>query len=415
MGKPTREVSPALLAAQQRLFDLREAQRVGMPAADMSLADNHGRSPRPIEISFTAVNGLPDHLGWDSMSLTAVLRRQHKHKKNDAAATSQTANVPPEAPSPTPKSPTSSAVDQTIKLYPDIALGILRREQAAAGRLWLLLRHLDNEGRGWLRLEAAREQLTRNNSPWRVCGRRQLRNLLAQGEGIFWERSDGRLWLRSVAKTAAALDVRRLTLNPITLPVSALLQGIGQVRAHFYASFHSGRDKQDGAAPIARATLTRISHVHQRTQRIYERKTDTRARRNFAVGPQASQTAGQQMAWRHGGAVFQFADPVGRHGRKGDAYLAWQLPNHYVGPHAIRPRGRMKRINQELADLFNQGMTGNGESKVEGDYLPRRFYGNGRLAAQAYNRAGARDIYWKHTTGNGRYQLWYVLHKERRL
>ncbi|MBP9503248.1 MAG: hypothetical protein KBF17_13895, partial [Candidatus Promineofilum sp.] len=38
-----------------------------------------------------------------------------------------------------------------------------------------------------------------------------------------------------------------------------------------------------------------------------------------------------------------------------------QLPNEYTGPHAVLPRGRMKRLNRALADLFHNGMTGNGE------------------------------------------------------
>jgi hypothetical protein len=74
----------------------------------------------------------------------------------------------------------------------------------------------------------------------------------------------------------------------------------------------------------------------------------------------------------------------------------------------------MKRINRELADLFMKGMTGNDEHPVEDKQLPRRFFGNGRLAAKAFNRSANRDIYWKRTgeqrqTKSTSYQLWYVL------
>jgi hypothetical protein len=74
----------------------------------------------------------------------------------------------------------------------------------------------------------------------------------------------------------------------------------------------------------------------------------------------------------------------------------------------------MKRINRELADLFMKGMTGNDEHPVEDKQLPRRFFGNGRLATKAFNRSANRDIYWKRTgeqrqTKSTSYQLWYVL------
>jgi hypothetical protein len=296
---------------------------------------------------------------------------------------------------------------------------MLRQELAAAGRIWLLLQCIDNVGRGWLTFEATREKLTDKKSDLRVCGWRQLRNLLNEGEGIFWQRENGRIWLRSVAKAAAALGIQRLKLQPVALPVSALLDGIGQVRAHFYASFHSSRGKADAAAaPIARETLVRLSHVPQRTQRFYEQRTKVKAKRNFAVGPAASELESETQAWQRGTAVFQLQDPEGRHGRKDRTYLAWQLPNNYSGPHTKQPRGRMKRINQELADLFMKGMTGNSEAQVEDKKLPRRFYGNGRLAAKALNRSASQDIYWKRTeelrqAQSTSYQLWYVLSKSK--
>lgn len=370
------------------------------------VTDEHGRFPQPV-IGNPVIREMPGHLGWESEAVTAVLRskgaREQGSRGDNTFANPRTCQ--PE------NSPTRKPADSpTCKLYPDVALGILRQELAAAGRIWLLLQHIDNVGRGWLAFETAKEKLTDKKSDLRVCGWRQLRNLLNQGEGIFWQRRNGRIWLRSVAKVAAALGIRRLKMQPVALPVSALLDGMGQVRAHLYASFHSSRDKADAeAAPIARDTLTRLSHVPQRTQRFYEKRAKVKAKRNFAVGPAASEAEAEHAAWQQGTAVFQLQDRDGQHGRKDRTYLAWQLPNNYRGPHAKQPRGRMKRINQELADLFMKGMTGNGEELVEDKSLPRRFFGNGRLAAKALNRSANREIYWKRVGGDGRYQLWYVM------
>lgn len=133
----------------------------------------------------------------------------------------------------------------SVKVYPDIALGMLRREQAATGRVWLLLRAIDADGRGWLAADETRAVLCDIESPLRLCGRRRLRQLLAQGEGLFWQR-DGRdrIWLRGPARVAAGLGVARLGSRPIDVPTATLLGGIGDVRAHLYATFHSGRARE---------------------------------------------------------------------------------------------------------------------------------------------------------------------------
>ncbi len=390
-------VSPELLAAQQRLQRL---QRITREQRRVSSGDGgkagHGRIPPPFSSNpLTQLSLLPSHLGWESERVTAVLR-QHQSPKDD----NQTDWTPTLAVACSPQVERGDLANrptagQTVKLYPDIALGMLRQEKAAAGRIWLLLRFLDGNGRGWLEIDAAREQLTKKDSPWRVCGWRQLRNLLNAGEDVFWVRRDGRIWLKSTAKAAQALGVIRLQNWPVALPVSALLGKIGAVRAHLYASFHSGR----ADAPISRAALEQSSGVHRRTQRRYERTARVRRRRNFAIGGPTGGENGEERAWRQGNAAFQLKDHQGKQGAAGKTYLAWQLPNSYAGPHAVAAKGRQKRINRELTDLFMQGITGNSQ-----DFrLNRRFCGNGRNAAQLFSKTGG-EVYWR-----GKGNWWYVI------
>ena len=111
----------------------------------------------------------------------------------------------------------------------------------------------------------------------------------------------------------------------------------------------------------------------------------------------------QEKAWQQGHATFTLTDFNGKQGQAGKSYLAWQLPNSYSGPHAQLAKGQQKRINQELTDLFMQGMTGNGR----GSRLNRRFFDNGRFAAKAFSKT-QQDIYWK-GSGNRGCQFWHVL------
>jgi hypothetical protein len=270
---------------------------------------------------------------------------------------------------------------------------MLREGQVAAGRIWLLLRHLDEQGRGWLDVEQARKQLSGKEAPLRVCGWRQLRNLLAQGEGIFWQRQQDRLWLRSSSKVAATLNVERIGGKPVTLPLSILTDTIGVVRAHFYASFHSGRD---GERPIARQTLQRLGGICPHTQRDYEKRANVKTQTNFAIGARSTSAQAEELAWQQGSACFELTDYQGQQGKPGTTYLAWQLPNSFIGPHATQGRGGQKRFNRELADLWPQGTTGNGRS------MRKQYYSNGRLAAKAYNQG--QQVYWR-----GRGKSWHWL------
>jgi hypothetical protein len=160
----------------------------------------------------------------------------------------------------------------------------------------------------------------------------------------------------------------------VGVPLAALTGSIGRVRAHLYASFHSGRQRTDlrtgrpqPRGPIARATLTALTTAAPNSQRAYERRAGVGRRSAVALGPLAGAVDEQEVAWRRGRALFHLRDTKGRHGRPGAVYLAWQLPNEYTGPHAALPRGRQKRLNRALADLFHNGMTGNGGPTEESD------------------------------------------------
>lgn len=431
--------SPALLAANQQLYELRQAfgyrLEVGAhrglePAAPTSAASLSADQPA----------WLPDHLGWGSTVLTRALRaagvrgkgQPESPVKQQAAPGSSVDNASYRVKQP-PRAEQLSQPEQlpqpeSVKLYPDIALGMLQDGQAGAGRIWLLLRHLDVEGRGWLAMDVVRQQLTGRDSATRVCGWRQLRNLLRQGEGVYWKReaipahksgptagrgptggwgkssAAGRIWLKSAAKVAVALGVERLSRRPVALPVQVLLGGMGQVRAHFYASFHSGRRSNN---PISRATLERITHVPERTQRNYEKAAGVTGQRNIAVGQRYSTKEAQERAWRHGRATFEFIDRNGEQGPAGQRYVAWRLPNSYLGCHEPSPTGRQKKINQQI-DLVNSGAQGNDLclsvaqdlSNAQAVRAPATsdrsllFHPSGLEAGKAYNRDQAVDAYW---------------------
>ena len=403
-------VSSALAMAQERLLQLRLTLGVAEFSQGFALAcGDHGRfhPPSPLQQPslLEQVHSLPAHLGWESARVTAVLRQPSTQSSD--TATRPTLGISRRGSETQREKPKERA--PFIKVYPSVAQGILREGQAAAGRVWLLLRHLDENGRGWVTESEAQAQLMTKGSPTYLFGKRQWRNIVKKGIGIFWQRDNGRLWLNSVGKTAAALGVWQLNGRPVQLPISALTEKIGTVRAHLYATFHSSRTvaqagDEPQAKPIARESLTAQFNISPHTQRSYERKARVRSHKNYAIGAKNASESAENTAWHHGTAAFPFTDYLGKHGRPGTSYLAWQLPNHYFGPHQQACRGQQKRINRELADLFMKGMTGNDNVPVE--KISRRFCDNGRFAAKVYNRNQAeQDVYW-HSPGKN---IWHVL------
>lgn len=384
-------VSADLQAANERLLALRARQQVGR----VSPVPSRSMSSSPI----TTISELPPHLGWGSQPLADTLRqaRQRRQERQsrlvgvnlaaDSLNTQTVSSVSTKeyAPSPSP----------TIRFHPDLGLALLRSGQVAAGRVWLLLRHLDRQGRGWFRIEVARACLTQ--PPLSLCGERQLRSLLRTGEGVFWQQRNGRLWLRSLAKVAWSLGITRLRSRPIALPLSVLYGRIGHTRAHFYAAAHSGRR----GMPISRETLTRLSGVAAAAQRRYEQIAGVQVQTNIALGPRLTAENQEVYGWQQGQALFALTDYQGRHGRPGETYLAWQLPNSYLGPHPMQARTAQRRLNRQLATLWTKRDMGTGAVR-------RLFYADAVRASRA-----EADAYWPSGHQERAVQWWYVLPAEK--
>ena len=408
--------SAALVAANLRLHQLREnLQKANPPgAASEPFVDPDVAGERPFLSQ--KIEQLPAHLGWDSAPISQAIRARHTQKTPQTV--SFEARIPGNStklsqliPETAQSAALSVDLSQSVKVYPDIALAMLRQEQAAAGRLWLLLRHLDVDGRGVLRVVILRETLTKSKTRYRLCGWRQLRNLLRQGEGIFWQCDKEQVWLRSAGRVAAGLGVSKLNGRPVAVPVKHLLGTIGEARAYLYASFHAGRqptsERRFGQKPIARDTLSELTGLTAECQRGYERRVGVRVSPNYVIGERFNKSDKEERFWQQGGGAFEFVDFQGGQGKPGVDYMAWQLPNSYAVSLIHRPKGRQKRINRMLSDLFMQGMTGNTRQSIE-----KRYFGDGAGAAKAVRkRTHPQDaVFWRQNGAeNGRLCMWHVM------
>jgi hypothetical protein len=399
--------SADLVAANQRLLELRTRHnKAGRP--EISPLPCKTEPPTLAEI----YQELPPHLGWESAPASAAMRRtsQAAERQRGQPERDEEADPPTAVTLPTQEEP-----ETYIALLPTLALAVLREGRAASGRLWFLLRQLDQDGRGWVKRAEAYKAFSGRTSPLRFCSRRHLARLLAEGEGLFWTADKERIWLQGQAKVAAALGLERLTGRPVAVPLDIFLGRIGDLKAHFYSAFHSSRTgEREYAPPIARETITAVTGVARRTQQYYERRAGVQARPNIALGPAASDrkagdgtATAQELAWRHGRAYFRFTDHRGRYGRPGQTYHAWRLPNSYRGPHHCLPRGRQRRLNRQLAVLCIKRGMGNGNLTQR---PARCFFPNGAAAGRAWSRGRAAVAYWPFSSARRkRWQVWTLL------
>ena len=356
--------SERLLAANARLLALRAK------AANRPISSAAESLPK-VEVSNRPK--IPAHLGWNSAQLTRQLAPPPPKKDDAQQALSQlllprsddnnrspTCSDAPE--------PQADLLPQTLVAQPSLLLGMLRNKVEAVGRIWLLARHLDQTGRGWLSVDELRATLTNKSATLRCVGWRRLRQLLAVGQGQFWERDRfGRIFLYGTARVAEQLDLERMTGKAVMLPVDQLTQSIATVRAHFYASFHSGRQRDNAAGmPISRDTLTELTTLSARSQRTYDRQLTIEKRANYAevnIDPRLA-------SWQ-GAIIF----------RQGDRWIR-RLPNSYHATHQTVTTKQRKRINQRLQkDLVKFGTQGNSCQRIQ-----RVFFANGALAAANLRR-----------------------------
>lgn len=288
---------------------------------------------------------------------------------------------------------TASKQTDTIKLYRSLCNQILQREEASVGRVWYLLRYLDQAGRGWLSIEDVREALTAKGSAIRVFGWRRLRQILAQGEGVYWHREcrqEGhRIWLFGLGKMAQEIGVTHLSGAPTEIPVTHLLGGIQEVRAHFYALTHSRKRP----APIARITIRGLTGSAERTQQTYDKVSKTRSEKNLILLRIDSESDYQESLYKYGRNQFCFTDYNGSQPFSESELIARRLPNTYHAPdtHRRGSRSRQRKINRRLNALVDTQAQGNGQKRIE-----KRYYQSEKQAVQDARRNGIGEaVYWE--------------------
>ena len=273
-----------------------------------------------------------------------------------------------------------------VRAYPSLLAGARRGGRVPQMRLYLLCRALDPAGRGIVGLDQVRRYFVGQDAPYRAFNARRLRQIIAAGAGVFWERhTDDQLWLKSPGRVAAALGVDRLEGLPVAVPVWAIWGSHHEAAAAFYAAWHAGRG--DDPNPIGRTALAKLTGAAASTQRTYDHTAEVQRQKNIVILGDATKEGMQEAAW-HFGHVFRFRDHVGRLGRRGWVYVAASIPSTYHTGLNTLARGRQRKANK-LIRLVTNGARG------KDDQVRTLYYVDGAAAGDAYNRDPKQAYFWR--------------------
>ena len=310
-----------------------------------------------------------------------------------------------------------------VRIFPSFATAILDHEQRinghivdVAARLFLVLKTIDaaeHNGRGWLSWSEVVRLITDTKSPCYLYGKRQLKNALNRGEGVFWHRvkhrHETRIRLVSRERAAAALGIDCLRGSETAVPLHAILgltdvrtgktavdgrSRMANFRAAMYAAVQGGRHHEEREKPISRQKIEQIYHVSEYRQRSYAKRTGIKTQRNITPICRYSKEKLTAVRQVDGIPAYKHYDKRGILGPRGAAYIARMLPNTYTPPSFVsqQKRNRTCKANKALAGLRIMSGADSGSDQR------RVFHHQAGTAIKAADKNADRDAYAKLTT-----------------
>ncbi|MBP8055075.1 MAG: hypothetical protein KA314_04505 [Chloroflexi bacterium] len=264
----------------------------------------------------------------------------------------------------------------TISIFGEVLTAILKANEVAIGRVWLVARSVDRSGCGHITVASLQKALPK-------LSLRRVRQLLRDGNGRYWCLAGSSIYLQGQARVAARLGIRRIRQNAVTVLVARLAQGVKAAKAIMWNATQGSHK----GTPISRKKLAGLGVRDPRTQRGLERLEGVRAAQQYAiVGPENEYD--RRQAQENGEPIFVLRDYKGVWGERGRVYLARHLPNSYTGTLETVRHGK-KWFNRRLCKLHEQGPGATTRPQIE-----RVFFADGKQAGRAWDKQPLADTYW---------------------
>ena len=145
--------------------------------------------------------------------------------------------------------------DVQILHHGEVAVAAMREGMSSHYQLWLAARMLDEAGCGWVRWEDLCTAVCQPGS-WFMYQVPRLRQILREGEGLFWDVGKGRVWLRSLARVAGVFGLQRLGGEFVTIDRETAVAGAQRFRAVCFAAWLTNHKN-----PMTQATIERLTGI----------------------------------------------------------------------------------------------------------------------------------------------------------
>ena len=232
-----------------------------------------------------------------------------------------------------PTAALTGAQTKALRVDPELGRLCVVLHLAPALRLWVVIRqHVrDHAGSGWIDRPSLLEALRTQGIAYSA---RHLRRVLASGEGLFWNATHERVYMRSWAYLAATLTSMAMTANigriernrPGAREMYVSVTGsLEQWEANLYAAWFAYRNNPT----ISRSELCKLFGRDKATLRHWEKE---RLAGQFTVRQNYAQCPSFEEFYKH---IPQYATNytawVRWNGKlKKTARIRWQLPNTYL-------------------------------------------------------------------------------------
>jgi len=133
-----------------------------------------------------------------------------------------------------------------VKSYPNLSLAILKQRRDKPYRIWLVLRGLNVSGSGMIHEQALWQYLKHT----KLLSKRTATNALKEGDGTFWERYRGMIFLTGLLPLADKLDTN-LYQHPVFIDIPS---GLGSFRHLLVESYFANKPRMIALATIAKLT-----------------------------------------------------------------------------------------------------------------------------------------------------------------
>ena len=265
-----------------------------------------------------------------------------------------------------------------VKVYPDILLHAARKKNGGAGRLWFLAKYFNAGGCGSIPNKAFRQYVINDLKVKR--GTYDVWLARALHIGII-QRQDKNLKLAGYAAAAVIVGCDHIGRGEY-LPLEKFIKKgwLGYVWTTWIKS-HKLEDR-----PISRRTMRELSGIPERSQRLYDKQAGTKIQANYAKDTTRPGSQG----------MIEYINEFEQDKIKSKAFLnsgeiTWRLPNSYKTKHIEEaPKGRLRRINNQLQDLLNNG----GRDPKSGNYVRRYCESDKQVKRSQKNirKLGNKDI-----------------------